>query len=130
MICTIRIPDVLQVRIDSAAGVDGRSKWILEACRMRLDGEGSSAVEQRSSSPRVGGSIPPPRSKPDMQTLRDICSPKTTVEAVRMAFPATAEIPICGKTWWEEGEQCEFLMDAGHKEQKHGMRGMVRRLDA
>jgi hypothetical protein len=40
------------------------------------------------------------------------------------------EIPICGKKWWEDGEQYECLMDKGHKEQKHGLRGMVRRLDA
>jgi hypothetical protein len=41
----------------------------------------------------------------------------------------TIEIPICGKTWWEEGEQYECLMDKGHKESKHGIRGMVRRLE-
>ena len=41
----------------------------------------------------------------------------------------TMEIPICGKTWWEEGEQYECLMDSGHIEarvNKHGLRGMVR----
>jgi hypothetical protein len=39
------------------------------------------------------------------------------------------ETPICGKSWWEDGEQYECLMDKGHREQKHGMRGMVRRLE-
>jgi len=39
-----------------------------------------------------------------------------------------SEIPICGKTWWEDGEHYECLMDTG-LHAKHGLRGMVRRLD-
>jgi hypothetical protein len=39
------------------------------------------------------------------------------------------ETPICGKTWWEDGTQYECLMDKGHRDQKHGLRGMVRRID-
>lgn len=44
------------------------------------------------------------------------------------SMPYREEIAICGKTWWEDGEHWECLMDAGHKESKHGMRGMVRKL--
>jgi len=39
------------------------------------------------------------------------------------------EIPICGKRWWEDGTQYECLMDKGHREQKHGLRGMVQRME-
>jgi hypothetical protein len=56
MICTIRIPDVLRARIDSAAGDGKRSEWILEACRMRLDGP-------------IVGKVP-------SQALREICAGK------------------------------------------------------
>jgi hypothetical protein len=40
-----------------------------------------------------------------------------------------AEVPICGKTWWEDGEQYECLMDKGHKALKCGQRGMVRKVE-
>jgi len=38
------------------------------------------------------------------------------------------EIPICGKTWWEDGTQYECLMDKG-VHTKHGIRGMVRKVE-
>jgi hypothetical protein len=65
--------------------------------------------------------------RPDMRALRDICA---GIEPPADLSFGGLEIPICGKTWWEDGQQYECLMDAGHREQKHGMRGMVRRLDA
>lgn len=133
MICTIRIPDVLQARIDSEAGESGRSKWILEACRMRLDAVGdNSAVEVKTvnagmaslpSTPHAGAN-PDHSSKLTMQALRDICAGKLSKSDVDPMIPD--EVPICGKTWWEDGEEYECLMDAGHREQKHGLRGMVR----
>lgn len=64
-----------------------------------------------------------------MQDLRDICAGKVQVREKSAGDAGAAEIPICGKTWWEDGEQYECLMEAGHKESKHGMRGMVRRLE-
>jgi hypothetical protein len=152
MICTIRIPDVLQARIDNAAGGDGRSKWILDACRMRLDGGRSSAVEdvlgthQRKAgeTTAVEGSNPSPTIKPDMQALREICAGKIPCKHGDPHCPCpdgdpchyeatettpAMEIPICGKTWWEDGTQYECLMDKGHRDHKHGLRGMVRRLE-
>ena len=69
----------------------------------------------------------------DMQTLREICAGKGVTEgAATVAYldKSAHETPICGKTWWENGEQYECLMDKGHREQKHGLRGAVRRLDA
>lgn len=65
---------------------------------------------------------------PTMQVLRDICSGSITHYPLggHTLIDELKEIPICGKTWWEDGEQYECLMDKGHKELKHGMRGMVR----
>lgn len=80
----------------------------------------------------------PHASKPDMQALRDICMRpeqersgigNLTPEQVDSAVFPSREIPICGKTWWEDGTRYECLMDSAHRELKHGMRGMVRRLD-
>jgi hypothetical protein len=125
MICTIRIPDVLQNRIDMAAGDNGRSQWILEACRMRLD-LGSDLVERAH--------LAQGEPKPDMQSLRDICvgnirrTPEVLVRPEFSAQPASPEIAICGKTWWEDGENYECLMDKGHKALKCGQRGMVRNI--
>lgn len=85
---------------------------------------------------RVEGSNPSVTAKPDMQALRDICAGKG-LSFMEIDIPqgehgtaARVEIPICGKTWWEDGEQYECLMDKGHKNPKHGMAGMVRKLDA
>ena len=80
--------------------------------------------------PEAVGSIPTAPIKPNMQDLRDICAGKTIQQVFTdIQNREPAEIPICGKTWWEDGEQYECLMDKGHRELKHGMRGMVRRLD-
>lgn len=68
-----------------------------------------------------------PEGKPTMQELRDICVGQATSPFVSIPI---IEIPICGKDWWEEGDHFECMMDAGHREQKHGLRGMVRKLDA
>jgi hypothetical protein len=62
------------------------------------------------ASDMVDGHVPPP---PDVEVLR----------------PAEIEIPICGKKWWEDGEQYECLMDAGHKSLKCGQKEMVRRIE-
>lgn len=61
-----RYPEILLARIDAAAGAGKRTEWILEACRMRLDAGVAQKVEHRATDPEAGGSIPPPRSKPDM----------------------------------------------------------------
>jgi hypothetical protein len=138
MICTIRIPDVLQARIDAASAEVGRSKWILEACRLRLDRD-SSVVEQRGAIvTKATGSIPVPDSKPDMQALRAICAGKlpgdmpsgATGYKLSLNDEAIIEVEFCGKTWWEDGEQYECLMDKGHKALKCGQRGMVRRIES
>jgi hypothetical protein len=67
-----------------------------------------------------------------MQALRDICAGKLPQLTPSMQDSLrVAEVPICGKTWWEDGEQYECLMDAGHREalaNKHGLRGMVRNI--
>lgn len=69
--------------------------------------------------------------EPTIQELRDICAGKLPVAlAIQERTAILSEIPMCLKDWWEDGEHYECLMDQGHREQKHGMRGMVRRLDA
>jgi len=76
----------------------------------------------------------------NMQTLRDICAKKESVltPGMPMVTFSPGEIPICGKTWWETADnggetvQYECLMDKGHRESafgKHGLRGMVRKID-
>lgn len=50
------------------------------------------------------------------------------VELPKPASLISGEIPICGKTWWEEGENYECLMDKWHKNIKCGQRGMVRNI--
>ena len=98
------------------------------------------AVEQRSEKAKVEGSIPFPTTKPDIQALRDICAGKATCKRCGgdkfygnmqcvVCDHEPAEVPICGKTWWEDDAQYECLMDVGHRERLHGLRGMVRRLD-
>ena len=86
---------------------------------------------------------------PTMQELRDICAGKMPVALsilerdsisdellasdvemeMQKGMYVEPEIPICGRIWWEDGEHCECLMDAGHKSPKHGQNGMVRKLD-
>jgi hypothetical protein len=176
MICTIRIPDVLQGRIDSAAGDEGRSKWILDACRMRLDARVAQLAREPLEIPpqmkelledvqaqnatrrmtpfmkRHAGDEPHVKYSelmptlqqhdaghqlnPDMQALRDICAGKGLAPMYEqqsddylLRTANLAEVPICGKTWWEDGEHYECLMDRGHRNPKHGIGGMVRRLD-
>lgn len=146
----MRVPEVLLARIDSAAGEDGRSKWILEACRMRLDClQAASDPIYSSHNPskdnfEINPSVDP---KAIISHLRDICDGKLQPHNLReiqadesgIPYSVQSEIPICGKTWWEDvcegGERVQFecLMDKGHREAlagKHGLRGMVRRLDA
>lgn len=73
--------------------------------------------------------------KTDCPALREICAGK--IGSKTMAFSDIPIIvagegnirPICGKTWWEDGEHYECMMDKGHREQKHGLRGMVRVLE-
>lgn len=129
MICSLRIPEILQARIDSAAGSDGRSKWIIEACRMRLDGSVGVVATPSVSKTESAGSSPAAPAKPDRQALQDICDGKLPITSAAPYDVEKAEIPICGKTWWEDGTQYECFMDKGHKEQKHGLRGMVSRLE-
>lgn len=102
---------------------------------MRLDAADN--LEEQRQPPSVGfmqtlreAASP---AKPDMQALRDICDGKLGHTPTRAGGAVcgddpglTTEIPICGKTWWEDGNHYECLMDKGHKEQKHGLRGMVR----
>jgi hypothetical protein len=96
MLCPIRIPDVLQARIDAVAGKGKRSAWILEACRIRLDK----------------------------------CEPGGATVAVLEKIPVDPlASPICGKMWWEDGERYECLMEQGHLDRAHGVRGMVRRVE-
>jgi hypothetical protein len=62
------------------------------------------------------------------QDLREICAGNILgVKYEPVLGPI--EIPICGKRWWEDGTQYECLMDKGHRDQKHGLRGMVQRLE-
>lgn len=84
------------------------------------------------------GDLPELEREPvNVQALRDICKgvvPSTVWSShdqslIGKPSTAIAEIPICGKTWWEDGNHYECLMDSAHRELKHGMRGMVRRLD-
>lgn len=131
VMCAARLPEMLVARIDSAAASCrvSRAQFIAEACRMRLDGEGSSVVEPGPSKADVAGSIPAPRSKPDMRTLREICAGNRFADLhgnMEGVEPRIAnEIPICGKQWWEDGNHYECLMDKGHKEPKHGLGGVV-----
>ncbi len=85
----MRVPEVLLARINAAAG-DERTKWILEACRMRLDGVAGidkSAVSKGTTGSQTldtGTNVKSPAEakepqtppKPDMQALRDICAGK------------------------------------------------------
>ena len=76
-----------------------------------------------------------PPAKPDREALRDICAGKISQDGRLVLGVGSvptydkAEIPICGKQWWEDGVGYECLMDKGHLEQGHGRRGMVRRLE-
>ena len=89
---------------------------------------GSSVEEQPSPNREVAGSNPAPASRPSLQELRQTIA-KIEASPV-VGIPADwSEVDICGKTWWEDGEQFECLMDKGHREAKHGLRGMFRKLE-
>ena len=123
--------------------------------RNQLAGTRNRALGKTLDSGQVTGSA-----KPDIQALRDICAGKIEAAPSAANFAEPPERPpanfatahtqvffdspivegnvstwtrhICGKTWWEECEHYECLMDAGHREGlvgKHGLRGMVRKLD-
>ena len=90
MVSSLRIPDVLRARIDKAAGGSGkRSEWILEACRMRLDGPIPGKVVSVGTVQPPDGLPPIPyfqvestdfpslKRKPDMAALREICAGNT-----------------------------------------------------
>jgi uncharacterized protein with PIN domain len=69
-----------------------------------------------------------------MAALREICAGDLTATlndpwCGDVPPPTATEIPVCGKTWWEDGEHYECLMEKGHREQKHGLRGMSRTLE-
>jgi hypothetical protein len=66
------------------------------------------------------------------QAMSDAYMGKALVHRFDDHVPKVVDVPICAKTWWEDGEQYECLMDKGHREAllgKHGLRGMVQRID-
>jgi hypothetical protein len=67
----------------------------------------------------------PPYSR---QSLQDICDGKLPITSAAPFDVEKVEIPICGKLWWEDGTQYECLMDKG-VHTKHGLRGMVRKVE-
>lgn len=115
----MRVPDILLSRIDHAAGEGERSKWILDACRMRLDGSVGEAATPSVSKTESAGSSP----------AAPAIDPHWSHDVTESTIWSSSEVPICGKDWWEDGEQYECLMDKGHKNLKHGQSGMVRRLE-
>jgi hypothetical protein len=54
-----------------------------------------------------------------------LTDPEAAKPKVNVAAVEPAEIPICGHKWWEDGERYECLMDAGHKNPKHGQKGLI-----
>lgn len=143
VMCATRLPEVLVNRVDAAAQSCGisRAQFIADACRMRLDGPVAGKVVSV-------GTVQPPDNlsaipyfqvestdyaglerKLSLQALRDICAGNLPITSNAPIDVEKAEISICAKNWWEDGEHYECLMDKGHKEQKHGMRGMFRRLE-
>lgn len=135
---TLRLSRDLRLHMEAAAAKRGVSLaseivaacwlWLEESATdmaVILDGIGSAPVasENLAAAP-----------KPDMQALRDICAGNLPKGSIGFAVhdslnhPPIMEVAICGKTWWEDGEHYECLMDAGIHA-KHGLRGMVRRLD-
>lgn len=132
---TLRIPKILLSRLDAYADNHDmtRAQLVIEACRAYLDDDSGSlemygkplTVNDVNSADFGVVVNRSPGAVPDIQALRDICAGKVAVTD----HEPQAEIPMCMKTWWEDGEQYECLMDKGHKELKHGQRGMVRKID-
>lgn len=80
------------------------------------------------------GTIVETRPVPNMQALRETCAGRIVreIDLGMKQVPgevAQVEIPTCGKRWWEEGTHYECIMEAGHRDRKHGLRGMVQRLE-
>lgn len=88
----------------------------------------SSAVETRPHKTHDIGSNPVTHTKPTRQALREICAGKLASD-LPTSLMSIGDIIICGKRWWEDGTQYECLMDKGHRDHKHGLRGMVQRLE-
>ena len=147
---TLRIPKDLRRLLEAEAA---RTECTLAAtvvnmCWMGLEVRGGGLVNCPPAKERLKGATLVPathgqvggdeRLPPDMQVLREICAGKlpgdmpkgATGYKLSLGDEPIVEVEFCGKTWWEDGEQYECLMDKGHKELKHGMRGMVRKLDA
>lgn len=91
---------------------------------MRLDGSERPLAESFDKYPARTFAIPAP--KPVIERLRQTIA---LIESSPVEAVSPIEIPICGKRWWEDGTQYECLMDKGHRDQKHGLRGMVQRIE-
>ena len=100
----MRVPEVLLARINAAGGGD-RTKWILEACRMRLDAGGrarASDVKTENAggdhikvTHHAGQQTPDPSSKPNMASLREICEGKMPLDAdPGQCFSCGAILPL------------------------------------
>lgn len=150
---SIRMPAVLKARVRAEADKQGvkLAEFVAEACRMRLDGDVAQSVEPKGGQTAYAGSssavfttacywcgpIDPSKShmcSPIPQSLRDICAEKVAGDMPKgyklsVGDDPIIEVEFCGQTWWDGGEQYECLMAAGHRE-AHGLRGMVRKLDA
>lgn len=155
----VRYPQELLDSIDKTAGFGKRSEWIFEACRMRLDGavENCASVQgthqsKAGETEQAAGRIQPTVTQPNpsleerksialaaMAQAEKTFGEKIFAGAIDLAMssppeidfrPDRTEIPICSFKWWEDGEQYECLMDAGHSiPLKHGRNGMVRRIN-
>jgi hypothetical protein len=136
VMCATRLPEMLVKRIDAKAKSLGRSRAHITELALReyLDGGSASAVNRDSL--EVAPQEPPPilsvkaallATIPGLKTCATIDKPLTM--AVVESHNPSPEIPMCLKTWWEDGCRYECLMDKDHREIKHGQRGLLRRLD-
>lgn len=125
---TLRMPIVVLSRLEAYSRKNGmtQAQAVIQACREFLDPAKPYMIERRSVADQVHDLSAPVI----LEHLDDAADVRRKLQCAINSLSPSHEIPICGKAWWEDGEQYECLMDAGHREAKHGMRGMVRRLDA
>jgi hypothetical protein len=144
----VRVPDVLVGRLRSRANEDGVSvaQVVIAACRQYVDAASNEAdviaILQRNegSKPLCVGHyedwaiVQAARASERKTIVQDaVSTPAPTAKTPIAMVTADGVIhdasPICGKMWWEDGERYECLMEQGHLDRAHGVRGMVRRVE-
>lgn len=112
----MRVPEVLLAQINAAAG-DERTKWILEACRMRLDGGRPEVSESQTPATQDASLVIQPLA--DLRAIAAGSLPART--SSEFLDDADVQLPearaLCPKVGFNEtdGESYRCKLARGHR---------------